>query len=155
MRARAVHIQEDLSRLGLLPTAESDQVGALLSRARTLEIALAEEGENATVLRETLLSLERGLTKVSRDHQRHEDTLRCCEASEGEDSQVVEKAIIDCEVCPSFYAPKLCRRIEVTIDHQKIDPAQLYSLFERFQFYNHMVWFPTWLLTRAQCFSVR
>ena len=98
MKARTIHIQEDLSRVGLLPTAESDQVGALLTNARALERALAEEGENATVLREMLLSLERGLCKVSRDHQRDEDTLRCCEASEGEDSQVVEKAIIECEV---------------------------------------------------------
>lgn len=97
MRSRSIHIQEDLSRLGLLPTAESDQVGALLGKARALEIALSEELENGLVLREMLLSLERGLAKIARDHRRDEDALRCCEASEGEDGQMVEKAILECE----------------------------------------------------------
>lgn len=98
MRHRTIHIQEDLSRLGLLPTAESDRVGALLSTAKVLENVLSEELENAAALRDTLLSLDSGLTDVAREHQRDEDTLRCCAASEGEDSQVVQKAILECEV---------------------------------------------------------
>ncbi|XP_034243004.1 nesprin-1-like [Thrips palmi] len=97
MRHRTIHIQEDLSRLGLLPTAESDRVGALLSSAKVLENVLSEELENAAALRDTLQSLDSGLTAVSREHQRDEDTLRCCAASEGEDSEVVQKAILECE----------------------------------------------------------
>lgn len=98
MLDRAVAIQEELGRLGLLSAAESDQVGTLLGRARALEAVLGDELEGATALREALLALERGLAKVARDHRADEDALRCCEAGEGEDSQGVEKAIIECEV---------------------------------------------------------
>ena len=53
-------IQEELGRLGLLPAAESEKVGCLLSLGRRLEHQLEEELDGSIVLREKLSSLQKG-----------------------------------------------------------------------------------------------
>lgn len=60
LNGRLEPIQEELGRLGLLPAAESEKVGCLLNLARRLEHQLLEELDGSILLREKLISLQKG-----------------------------------------------------------------------------------------------
>lgn len=90
-------IQDKLSRLGLLPAAESETVGILLSSAHRIESQISEELDSAQLLREKLQALKHGLGHVRKAHQRHSLTLDQCEESEKQGSDVVSAAIDRCE----------------------------------------------------------
>nr|XP_050845627.1 muscle-specific protein 300 kDa-like [Vespula vulgaris] len=90
-------IQDKLSRLGLLPAAESETVGILLSSAHRIESQISEELDSAQLLREKLQALKRGLGHVRKAHQKHSLTLDQCEESEKQGSDVVSAAVDRCE----------------------------------------------------------
>ena len=92
------HIQEELGRLGLLSATETEKVSAVLSNARVLDVQLSEELEGATLLREKLYAIKKGLARVKRNHLRASSVLDQCEASEKLGSDVVEQAVINCQV---------------------------------------------------------
>ncbi|XP_014611314.1 PREDICTED: uncharacterized protein LOC106790722 [Polistes canadensis] len=94
---RVTLIQDKLSRLGLLPAAESETVGILLSSAHRIEGQIGEELDSAQLLREKLQALKRGLGRVRKSHQRHSMTLDQCEESEKQGSDVVSTAVDRCE----------------------------------------------------------
>lgn len=98
MRGSVDHIMEQLSRLGLLSTAQSDRVSCLLNGARATEMSLREELEGATLLRDKLATLRRGVVRVRRDQQRAASVLDQCEASLCENQDTVQQALVNCQV---------------------------------------------------------
>ncbi|XP_043492345.1 nuclear anchorage protein 1-like isoform X2 [Polistes fuscatus] len=94
---RVTLIQDKLSRLGLLPAAESETVGILLSSAHRIEGQIGEELDSAQLLRDKLQALKRGLGRVRKSHQKHSMTLDQCEESEKQGSDVVSAAVDRCE----------------------------------------------------------
>lgn len=90
-------IQDELGRLGLLPVAESEKVGVLLSSARRIETQISEELDAAQLLRERLQAIQRGLGRVRKAHQRQSSTLDQCEGSEKQGSDVVASAVDRCQ----------------------------------------------------------
>lgn len=98
------HIQDELGRLGLLSATESEKVGALLYTARQLDAQVSEELEGSLVLREKLRAIQKGLARVKRNHGRASSVLDQCEASEKLGSDIVEQAVINCQVrnCTTF-----------------------------------------------------
>lgn len=89
--------QDELGRLGLLPAAESERVGILLSMARRLENSISEELDAAQVVRERLKSLKRGISRVQKSHQRQALVLDQCESSERQASDIVAAAVEQCQ----------------------------------------------------------
>lgn len=83
--------------MGLLPAAESERVGFLLSTARHLESLLSEELDAAQLLRERLQSLKRGIGRIRKAHQRQSMVLDQCEASERQGSEAVAAAVERCQ----------------------------------------------------------
>ncbi|XP_067009872.2 muscle-specific protein 300 kDa isoform X2 [Anabrus simplex] len=97
MTGRVQHIQQELGRLGLLSAAESEKVGALLGGAGRLEVQVAEELEGATLLRDKLQAIQKGMSRVRRNHQRATSVLDQCEASERQGRESVEQAVRNCQ----------------------------------------------------------
>lgn len=93
------HIQEELGRLGLMSATESGKVSTLLYTARQLDVQVSEELEGSVLLREKLQAIQKGLARVTRNHERASSVLDQCEASEKLGSDVVEQAVINCQVC--------------------------------------------------------
>lgn len=93
---RVIVIQDELGRLGLLPAAESERVGVLLSSARRIEGQIGEELDAAQLLRERLQALQRGLARVRRCHQRQSSILDQCEGSEALGSEIVAASVDRC-----------------------------------------------------------
>ncbi|CAK9831289.1 Muscle-specific protein 300 kDa [Anthophora retusa] len=90
-------IQDELGRLGLLPVAESEKVGVLLSSARRIENQIGKELDAAQLLRESLQAIQRGLSRVRKAHQRQSSILDQCEGSEKQGSDVVAEAVDRCQ----------------------------------------------------------
>lgn len=97
MSNRIDAIQNELGRIGLLPATESERVGALVPSSRRLEYQVAEEIDGSLLLKERLQTLDRGLMKVRRNHQRLNGTLDICESSQKLGSEVVEQSVRDCQ----------------------------------------------------------
>ncbi|KAJ9575112.1 hypothetical protein L9F63_007773, partial [Diploptera punctata] len=83
---RVGNIEEELGRLGLLSSTETEKVIAVLSTADELDMHLLEELEELT-----LQVMKKGLARVKRNHQRADQR----EASEKLGSDVVEQAVIN------------------------------------------------------------
>ena len=95
MSTRLETIQNELGRLGLLSANESDKVGSLLALSKRLEIQIAEELEGATLLKERLQNIHKGISRVRRKHVSLNEILDQCEQSEKMGSEAVEKAVND------------------------------------------------------------
>lgn len=94
---RVCMIQDELGRLGMLPAAESEIVGILLSRARRIESQIGEELEAAQLLRERLQALRRGLARVRKSQLRQSLILDQCEESEKQGSESVAAGVGRCQ----------------------------------------------------------
>lgn len=90
-------IQDEIGRLGLLPAAESERVGILLSSARCIEGQIGEELDSAQLLREKIQALQRGLSRFKKAHKRLSTTLDQCEGSERQTSDLVAAAVDRCQ----------------------------------------------------------
>ena len=86
-----------MGRLGLLPAAESERVGILLSTARRIESQVSEELDAAQLLRERLQALERGLNRIRKAHQRLSSILDQCEGSKKQGSDIVAASVDRCK----------------------------------------------------------
>lgn len=71
----------------------------MLYAARQVDVQVSEELEGAVVVREKLQAIQKGLARVKRNHERASCVLDQCEASEKLNSDVVEQAVINCQVC--------------------------------------------------------
>lgn len=89
--------QDDISRLGLLSVAESEKVGILLSSARCIQMQIDEELESAQLLKEKIQSLQRGLGRFRKAHERLAAVLDQCEGSENQGSDLVTAAVNRCQ----------------------------------------------------------
>lgn len=98
MKGGVERIQNELGCLGLLSVSESDRVGSLLSGANNLELSVNDELEGATVLRDRLQAIRRGLARVNRDHNRASSILDQCEGSLRLGRDSVEQAVTNCQV---------------------------------------------------------
>lgn len=96
MSTRVETIQNELGRLGILSTTESEKVGSLLSLAKRLDIQISEELEGGNLLKERLEAIQRGLVRARRKHAEVAKTLDQCESAEKLGSEAVEKAVTDC-----------------------------------------------------------
>lgn len=90
-------IQDEIGRLGLLPAAESERVGILLSSARCIESLIGEELDSAQLLRERIQCLQRGLSRFRKAHRRLSTILDQCEGSEKQGSDLVAAAVGRCQ----------------------------------------------------------
>ncbi|KAG5317017.1 SYNE1 protein, partial [Acromyrmex heyeri] len=90
-------IQNEIGRLGLLPAAESERVGILLSSARCVEGQISEELDSAQLLKEKIQTLQRGLSRFRKAHKRLSMILDQCEGSERQESDLVAAAVDRCQ----------------------------------------------------------
>lgn len=97
MTSRIDRIQNELGRLSLLPTAESERMGALLTQSGTLDDQIAEELERSLLLKEKIVQVQAGIAKCQKSQRRARLTIEECEAAERLGSDVVEKASESCE----------------------------------------------------------
>lgn len=97
LSGRIETIQNELGRLGMLPALESERVGGLLSQAHRLEILISEELEGGLLLKEKLATIQIGLSRMRKNHQKVQQTLDECEANEKMGSDVVEQALVNCQ----------------------------------------------------------
>lgn len=97
MFERVSMIENELGRLGMLPAAESEHVGVLLSSARKIECQISEELDLAQLLRERLQALQRGLSRIKKSHAKQALILDQCEACEKHGSDVVAGAVDNCQ----------------------------------------------------------
>ncbi|GBO98718.1 hypothetical protein EVAR_222_1 [Eumeta japonica] len=96
MTSRIDRIQNELGRLSLLPTAESERLGALLSQSRILDDQIAEELERSLLLKEKIVQVQSGIARCQKNQRRARLTLEECEAAERLGSDVVERAADTC-----------------------------------------------------------
>ncbi|CAK1540772.1 unnamed protein product [Leptosia nina] len=97
MTSRIDRIQNELGRLSLLPTAESERLGALLSQSGILDDQIAEELERSMLLKEKIVQVQAGIGRVQKSQRRARLTLEECGAAERLGSDVVERASQNCE----------------------------------------------------------
>lgn len=96
MSIRVETIQNELGKVGLLSATESEKVGSLLALAKRLEAQITEEFEGSNLLKERLLAIQRGLSRVRKNHSKTSQILDQCENAEKLGSEAVEKAVNDC-----------------------------------------------------------
>lgn len=97
MTSRIDRIQNELGRLSLLPTAESDRLGALLTQSGILDDQIAEELERSMLLKEKIVQVQAGIGRCQKSQRRARLMLEECEAAERLGSDVVERASQTCE----------------------------------------------------------
>lgn len=97
MSDRIYTIQNELGKLGLLSATESEKVGLLLTLSKRLEMLISDELEGANLLKEKLKAIKRGLSRVRRNHEKVSKTLDECELAEKKSSDIVEKAVTECQ----------------------------------------------------------
>lgn len=97
MSERIETIQNELGKLGLLSATESETVGHLLNLSKKLQMQISDELEGANLLKEKLKAIKRGLSRVRKNHEKVSKTLDECESAEKKGSDIVEKAVIDCQ----------------------------------------------------------
>lgn len=97
MTSRIDRIQNELGRLSLLPTAESERLGALLTQSGILDDQIAEELERSLLLKEKIVQVQAGIARCQKSQRRARLTIEECEAAERLGSDVVEKASESCE----------------------------------------------------------
>ncbi|XP_018395811.1 PREDICTED: uncharacterized protein LOC108774246 [Cyphomyrmex costatus] len=90
-------IQNEIGRLGLLPAAESERVGILLTSARCIEGQISEELDSAQLLKEKIQALQHGLSRFRKAHKRLSIILDQCEGSERQESNLVAAAVDRCQ----------------------------------------------------------
>ncbi|KAK6640340.1 hypothetical protein RUM44_012027 [Polyplax serrata] len=90
-------IQEELGGLGLLPAAESEKVGYLLNLGSRLEHQLLQELNEARLLRDKLLGLQKGIEKGKRNQYSVSSILDECGSAEKLMSEVVAQGVNTCE----------------------------------------------------------
>lgn len=96
MSIRVETIQNELGKLGLLSTMESEKVGNLLSSSKQLELQIHEELDGGYILRDRLQAIDKGLERVRRYHAKFDQTLDQCEGAAKSGSEAVEKAVNEC-----------------------------------------------------------
>lgn len=96
MSERLDTIQNELGKLGLLSTTESDKVGHLLALSKRLESFISEELEGGILVRERLHNIQNGLGRVRRKHLELGKMLDQCENAEKMGSDAIEKAVNEC-----------------------------------------------------------
>ncbi|CAH2077116.1 unnamed protein product, partial [Iphiclides podalirius] len=97
MTGRIDRIQNELGRLSLLPNAESERLGALLTQSGTLNDQIAEELERSLILKEKIVQVQAGIVRCQKNQRRARLTLEECEAAERLGSDVVEQASETCQ----------------------------------------------------------
>lgn len=97
MYERVSIIENELGRLGMLPLAESERVGILLSLGRRIECQINEELDLSKLLRERLQMLQRGLKKINKSHDKEKLILDQCENAEKQSSDIVSGAVDKCQ----------------------------------------------------------
>lgn len=96
MSTRIETIQNELGKVGLLSATESEKVGNLLALSKRLEAQVTEELEGSNLLKERLQAIQRGLSRVRKNHAKASNTLDQCENAEKMGSEAVEKAVSEC-----------------------------------------------------------
>lgn len=97
MTGRIDRIQNELGRLILLPTAESERVGVLLTQSGILDDQIAEELERSLLLKEKIMQVQAGIFRCQKSQRRARLTLDECETAERLGSDVVERASENCD----------------------------------------------------------
>lgn len=97
MTSRIDRIQNELGRLSLLPTAEAERLGALLTQSGNLGDQIAEELERSMLLKEKIVQVQAGIARCQKSQRRARLTLEECEAAERLGSDVVERASENCD----------------------------------------------------------
>ncbi|PZC72703.1 hypothetical protein B5X24_HaOG210717 [Helicoverpa armigera] len=97
MTGRIDRIQNELGRLSLLPTAESERLGALLTQSGILNDQISEELERSMLLKEKIVQVQVGIQRCQKSQRRARLTLEECEAAERLGSDVVERASENCD----------------------------------------------------------
>ncbi|CAG9579063.1 unnamed protein product [Danaus chrysippus] len=97
MTGRIDRIQNELGRLSLLPTADSESLSALLNQSSLLDDQISEELERSLLLKEKLVQVQAGISRCQKSQRRAQQILEECESAERLESDVVERASQTCE----------------------------------------------------------
>ncbi|XP_044755157.1 uncharacterized protein LOC123314106 [Coccinella septempunctata] len=89
-------LQNELGKLGLLSANESDKVTELLALSKRLELQIAEELEGASVLKDSLRAIQKGIDRLNRKFHEMDEVLNHAEEAEKLGSAEVQKAVNDC-----------------------------------------------------------
>lgn len=97
LNSRIVIICNELGRIGMLPSSEPEQVGELFAYAHSISMKVNEELENASILRDRLVAIQRGIRRMQQSQENTSALLDQCESNEKSGSEQVEMAISDCK----------------------------------------------------------
>lgn len=97
LKSRIGIICNELGKIGLLPSSEPEQIGELFALSHRINGQVAEELENATILRDRLIAIQQGISRVQKNQQNNNVILDVCETQEKLGSEQIEVAIIECQ----------------------------------------------------------
>lgn len=97
LNSRIGIIDNELGKIGMLPSSEPEQIGELFALSHRINSQIAEELENATNLRDRLLAIQQGISRVQKSQQNNSAILDECESHEKLGSEQIEMAIIECQ----------------------------------------------------------
>lgn len=87
----------ELARLSVLPSQHPEQIGELFAKSHVISVAVTEQIENALILKETLLSIQKGIKRLQQLQAENVAVMDNCEACEKLDADQIEQAIDDCQ----------------------------------------------------------
>lgn len=97
LNTRISVICNELGRIGMLPSTEPEQIGELFALSHRISSQVAEELENATLLKDRLVAIQDGIKNIQKQQKDSSATLDDCENNQKLGSDQVQAAIIDCE----------------------------------------------------------
>lgn len=98
LNSRIVMIGNELGRIGVLSSVESEKIGELFAKSHKISNHIAEELEGATLLKERLVSIQQGINRIRKNQIEASGILDHCESTEKMGSDAIEKGIIDCQL---------------------------------------------------------
>lgn len=96
--SRIVMIGNELGRIGLSPTTESEKIGQLFNRSYHLSSILAEELENGYILRDQINSIQQGINRITKKQETTREMLDQSEANLNLGSDVIETSVFECKL---------------------------------------------------------
>lgn len=97
LSGRIAIIDNELGKIGMLPSSEPEQVGELFALSHRINCLVAEELENANNLRDRLNVIQQGIARVQQSQLNNTIVLDACENKEKLGSEQIEAAIVECQ----------------------------------------------------------